>query len=637
MLSPASHHLRVPRELHANLAYRRKILEAAAGDRAVQKQLVKMCKEDILFHINTFLWQFNPSKSKLGGAAAIHPFITFPAQEDLLIARPETHRRLRPYDRGVLWCIEHDKTAALEKSRWQGASWLFLAVDDWLCGFHDNVQVLAISRNESAVDDGSKDSLFWKIRYMHENYPDWLMGEIEDSKLYFHYKRTNSETTGQATTKKAGVGGRATTIFVDEAPEIDQLQQVREKTALTADSRFFVGTHQGVGTTFHVMCDAAKSPEIVRMRLHWTDNPEQAAGLYQYDEQNPTKPIILDKDYKFPKGYQFVLNGKPAGGPRPGVRSPWYDRKCVEIGDDRAIAMHLDISPEGSARQFFDALQIRNYITSVCREPVWIGDVDYDPAGRFRGLQKNNNGRFLLWVNPVGDGSTLPRSVYTVGCDIAGGVGSTPSCLAAIDARLGLKVAEYADAWIEERPFARLTVAVCTWLADAEGRGAHLVWDMSGQQGSRFEKEILSLGYLNLYMNDDELAHLKGSPKVRRPGWYAETNQFYNALKDYRQALYDRQLIDRSEPCLQETMLFEYDQKTGRVFHAGEKRTNDPAGAGKSHGDRVTSTFLSWMLAKQYAEGGRRDPAKAGGPQPGSLEWIMALQARDETLIEEYG
>ena len=57
MLSPGRWHEQVPRTLAANLAYRRKILEAAEGGAAVQKELRLRCKGDCLFYINTFVWE----------------------------------------------------------------------------------------------------------------------------------------------------------------------------------------------------------------------------------------------------------------------------------------------------------------------------------------------------------------------------------------------------------------------------------------------------------------------------------------------------------------------------------------------------------------------------------------------------
>lgn len=625
-LSTGRFHEQVPRGLKKNLRWRRNLLDLADGDREVRRELRRMCKDDCLFYINSFVWQFNPGRSK-EGAAAVHPFITFPVQERVLCARPETHAKWAPYDRGVFWCIENDKTMACEKSRWQGASWLFLIGQDWHCTFHDFVQTLNISRNEDAVDDGSKDSLFWKIRYMHDRLPEWLLGPVDDSKLYFHWHLTDSEMTGQASTAKAGVGGRATEIFVDEYPEIGAAQELREKTALTANCRFFNGTHLGAGTPFHVMCDPKKSPEIVRQRMHWTDNPQQNQGLYRVTNG---KLEILDKTYKFPKDYRFVLDGTPAGGHAPGVRSPWYDRKCVEIGDSRAIAQNLDIDVQGSAKQFFDPLKMRGLIDR-CEPPVWTGWVDFDPAGRFRKLVPDPEGKLKLWVNPVHDGQTLPRSVYCIGNDVAAGTGATPSCMAIIDAMLGKKIGEYADPFLEEKPFAQLTTAVCRWL------DATVAWDAGGQQGVKFETEFLRLGWLKYYHDTEDVSNVTRGKPPKRPGFYGSDAAEYRTVKDYRDALYDGSLVDLSEDCLAETLLFEWDEKTGKVQHSGKKRTNDPSGARENHGDRVTAAKLAWMLARDYGSGGRKSPERPVGPSPGSMEWLLALESRrDDDTIEPY-
>lgn len=632
MLSPGKWHEKVPRTLHENLLFRRKILDLAESDRHVRSELRVMCRDDALFYINVFCWQFNPS---FRGIAAVHPFITFPVQERVLCARPETHKAFRPYDRGVFWCIENDKTMACEKSRWQGASWLFLIAQDWHCTFHEFVQTLNISRNEDAVDDGSKDSLFWKVRYMHERLPEWLTGPIETSKLYFHWQLTDSEMTGQASTARSGVGGRATEIFVDEYPEIQAAQELREKTALTANSRFFNGTHLGVGTPFEVMCNPKKSPEIVRQRMHWTDNPQQNPGLYRFNPHNPAVPEILDTDYTFPAGYKFVLDGTPSGGHAPGVRSPWYDRKCVEIGDSRAIAQNLDIDVQGSAKQFFDPLKIRSLIDQ-CEPPLWIGDIDFDPAGRFRKLVEDPEGRLRLWVRPVGDGQSLVRSKYFVGNDIAAGTGATPSCSAIIDGPRGIKIGEYVNPFIEEKPFAQFVTALCRWLVDDRGNGAMVVWDAGGQQGIKFETEFLRLGYLNYYHDKDDVNHVNFAKPSKRPGFYGSDAAEYRTVKDYRDAIYDGSLTDRSEECLSETLLFEWDAKTGKVQHSGKTRTNDPSGARENHGDRVTAAKLAWMLAKDYAAGGRKSPDLPKGPEINSLEWLMALQTQDEERLEPY-
>ncbi len=193
-----------------------------------------------------------------------------------------------------------------------------------------------------------------------------------------------------------------------------------------------------------------------------------------------------------------------------------------------------------------------------------------------------------------------------------------------------MKVFEYLNPRIEEREFAQLTVALCNWLY-----GAHLVWDMGGQQGVKFENEILALRYGNIYYADDELPPRWGTVRTKRPGWNSnDREKKYAALKDYRNAVYDRVLVDRSEICLLETLLFEYDQKTGAVQHSGETRTNDPSGARANHGDLVTATMLAWMLAKEMAEGGRKEKKPEDSMEPGSIGWLLALDEHRNRLLD---
>lgn len=584
--------------------------------------------ELLLVH-NCFAYQFNPTRR---GLDAVAPFIPHPFQIDLLLARPETHRHLAPNDRGVLWCYENDKSMAVEKSRFQGASWLFLFFQNWLCGFHDYIQTLNISHKEDAVDDGTRDSLFWKLRYMQEKQPQWLMGEITTNRLYFYYHRTHSEIRGEATTRKTSVGGRASVIFADEFGENQLATEVRQKTALTANCRFFNGTHTGVGTEFQKMCDPAQSPEIVRYRLHWTANPTQCAGLYRYNPGRPSVPEVIDKGYPFPADYPFVLDGRPTGGPMPGVRSPWYDAKCLEIGEDRAAAIQLDISPEGAARQFFDQLKVRAIVVGSARDPVWRGEPMYDTKGNLCGLAEDPKGRLKLWARPKGDGK-LPAARYTAGADIAAGTGATPSCLAGFNGDRSERVLEYANPFVVEPEFAKIVVALCQLMADPSGQGAYLTWDSSGQQGTKFEQEVLRLGYRHVHWDDDDVLD-RGLKKVKRPGWFGHGDRKRHLLLDYQQAIYSGRLAERSEDCLLETLMFEYD-KAGKIRHGGEFRTNDPSGAGVNHGDRVIAAALGWMLAKEMAEGGSRDLAKTYGPAPGTLEWLMAIHEGRKRQLEE--
>jgi hypothetical protein len=186
----------------ANLRFRLNLLLLCKGSRRRQAAIKEACRQDVLFYVNTFVFQFNPNKK---GMESVMPFIAWDFQERALVGRPETTGT-----RGILWCYEHDRSAVIEKSRKMGATWLFLIVQDWVALFHPYFQSLNISRSAEAVDDKSPNSLFWKMRYMHENLPDWLKGT-------WSRRRCTSATTTPAPTSPgrpvpdgpASAGGRA--------------------------------------------------------------------------------------------------------------------------------------------------------------------------------------------------------------------------------------------------------------------------------------------------------------------------------------------------------------------------------------------------------------------------------------------
>src|SRR5260370_31721848 len=158
-----------------------------------------MCREDILLYVNTFVWQFTPRRR---GGLQVGPFVTWDFQDEALLT--------------MLDCIEEDEDLCIEKSREMGASWMLLMVFEWLWHFQPWQKFLLISRNEKAVEDEDPDSLFWKIDFMHRYQPDWLMPRMKRRKLFYGNEDNGSTITGQASTGKAGVGGRATAMGIDQ-------------------------------------------------------------------------------------------------------------------------------------------------------------------------------------------------------------------------------------------------------------------------------------------------------------------------------------------------------------------------------------------------------------------------------------
>ena len=78
MLSPGSWYKLVPKEPRRNVLWRMNLYRRASGDIGFQKQLWEMCRQDLLFYINAFVWQYNPLH--IGNETG--PFITWDFQDE---------------------------------------------------------------------------------------------------------------------------------------------------------------------------------------------------------------------------------------------------------------------------------------------------------------------------------------------------------------------------------------------------------------------------------------------------------------------------------------------------------------------------------------------------------------------------
>jgi hypothetical protein len=600
LLSPGTEYKSVPKSLTENLAYRQWVLRRANNNPRFRDKVLDVVRHDALWYVNTFVWQFNPKKK---GAATVAPFISWDFQDEMLLDRPETTGR-----KGILWCIEHDRSAVCQKSRDMGISWWFLITQDWLGQTQPHFQCLNISRDADAVDSKSPDSLFWKLRFMHSKLPEWLRGEIETNKFYFHYKRTGSVNTGEASTAKAGVGGRARVIFVDEFPQIEAAVEVRQRTAGTADCRFFNGTHLGPNTEFAKL---TRTPEFVQLQAHWTRHPEKKRGLYRYDAEAQAVEY-LDADYAHALDFAPVTDGTPTGGPHPGVRSP------------RAVAQELDIDTAGSNLTLFDPLVIRRLQRAFACDPYWEGDVDYDRnTGECRGLVERKGGPLKLWCRLDADGRP-PLAPYAVGVDASAGKGATPSCVSIGNALTREKVAEYANANIYPDDLAPLVVALCNWFRDENDLTALLCWEQQGS-GDTFGKHVIELGYRRLWYPVDPLK-IGDVSDATRPGWSPLGRNKPVLLREYQGALQGMRFTNRSLLALEECLAFKFD-KSGKIVHSNEASLDDPSGATVNHADRVIADAILWMLTQFLLESlglGRpweKKPEEQGPPPFNSLLW----------------
>lgn len=595
MISTGKTYQKVPRDPLGNLRFRRKVLAACEGDNgcqgrasALRSELNALCADDILFWINVFGWQYNP-KSTGAASTVTGPFVTWGVHDELV--------------RKILDCIETHTDLVIEKSRDMGASWLCLFVMAWFLIFRPNSTFLAVSRNADAVDSPKSDSLFWKIDYMLAKLPGWMceVGQknktITRRKMSYDHTAINSMIVGEATTKKIGIGGRATAMFMDEFSQIGNAWSVLSSTSDTSGCRIFNGTHTDMSTAFYELCQKGlENKYLEKHLLHWSMHPDKGKGAYWYDRQTQ-RLKFSDPTFVYPADFQPVTTGDPSGGPYPGLRSPWYDKEVQRKANARGVAADLDINPAGSSEQVFDPQVINDLKARYCRDPLEC-DLLYDPdTAEPKRLIPAKGGPVKLWCTLSADG--LPQEgYYAFGQDIAAGTGATPSCNSGINAETGEKVLEYANPWIEPREFAYLCVALARLFKTKDGTGGKLCWEATGSNGGVFTKHVGHLNYRNVYWRKDD-RKLGGAKPTDSPGWNNTPESLKYMVTNYKDALKSLKCLNRSEFALSECLAFVYGPD-GNIFHTGWKDAKDPSAGRVNHGDRVVSDGLAWKLVDEW-------------------------------------
>jgi hypothetical protein len=458
-----------------------------------------------------------------------------------------------------------------------------------ICLCHRSKRILALSYSEEAVTKaGDEDTLFGKIEFVLTRTPDWLKRGSYKRKKGFRFPGTGSQISGVASTGRSGVGGRVTLVLLDEFSKMRDAEEIWAQTASVRPASLRGHTLRGWNPLLHADAGAEQGPQG---RHALVPAPGFREGVYKSTEKGFE---VLDKNYVYPpqcpqcsrlhrgnvgevtscchvpaRPFYFLTGGKPFEGARPGVRSPWYDRECIRRANEREVAIHLDIAPKGSAHQVFDAGTILKLKTRAKR-PLWEGDLENGV------LVPRPFGPLRLWVNPTVR-SEIPPSLYCAGCDVAQGVGATPSCLAMYDANLCMRVASYVNARIDARSFASLAIGLCKLFSTRDGMGALLAWELNGP-GVQFGMKVIEEGYTNVY-NDRGPLRMHDNKRVDRPGWDSGgTGAIQTLIEEYRWAIQSGTLTELAEDALDECLDYRYDPM-GIPEHPGKKRKGDPSGS----------------------------------------------------------
>lgn len=201
----------------------------------------------------------------------------------------------------LLWSLHQtDEHADIvwSKARGWGASWILCLLGLWGWTFSHlwpgapPFNTLFLSRKEEYVDSKQQKSLFWKIRRLMRDMPDWMMPagwnpDLHDQKGIIVNPQNGNELGGESTNTKAGRGDRVTFAALDEAAAIPALLDKWATLAETTDHRWAVSTESfDEGSDFH---DLQHSDEVEykpwRIESDWWENPLNDAAWIARQEK----------------------------------------------------------------------------------------------------------------------------------------------------------------------------------------------------------------------------------------------------------------------------------------------------------------------------------------------------------------
>ena len=607
----------VPRDPFKNVTYRREMLQMAADDRLAQAQMRKMCSEDPLFYINTFCYSYSPKESIYGDPRT--PFNLYDFQCETVLE--------------ILDAVDTGVDCATPKSRGVGASWMCLTCVEWPWHFRDFLSFLMVSRKQELVDgSGLPDALFWKIDFLHQYQPKWLLptgrerGPKDPNRKQLRLKNADNESviSGESTTGNIGVGGRHTMIFFDEfALQEDGYTAIRGSRDVT-NCRLGNSTPRGQNH-FHEFCTEI-APKV--LYLHWSRDDIKKRGLYTENDDGSVK--LLD-DFKGPvrfrhRGEKDVITVQyPEEYPfqsceRFKLRSPWFDYECTRCADEKEIEQELEINFLGSEYQFFNIVVVEKHKNRYCTNPLLIGDLIFDPVTlEPKYFSEDPNGNLKLWLTLDGDGMVSRDLKFVLGSDVSAGTGASNSCTSIADCATGEKVGMWKDSHTLPRKFGDVSIALAKWF-----NNAYMVWDRSGPTGEVFSQAIMAHSYSNVHYRRNEKKF--GRPMSDEPGIWLNPQMKSVVLHEYRDAITDHRFINRSESGMDECLQF-IKKPDGSVVHAAADNAVDPDGARTAHGDEVIADALACLGMSERRE--QKKPSEEEIPV-GSLAWRMKLKRDDE-------
>ena len=629
----------VPADPVPNLRWRAKVRKLALKDVGLQQVLRQAAMEDPLFFIGAFAWLIEPR-----GNPKVIPFCLWPHQVDAVLTLVKSVEEAT---------TENPLDVIFDKSRGQGATWLFLYILVWFWLKDPMFAGGIISRSIEAVDKKNyKGSLFPKLDWALPLLPFWMrprgFNARQDRSQTDHTwnnRENSSVLAGTACTAEAFSGDRLTVAAYDEAAKVDHedFDEGMNSIQHVTNTRWVISTHYGDSGPFYEMVfndtwtpvgdvkpfggsgvyiNSTGSYKVV---LDWRDNPSQNRLAYRVNG-NQCFPERREETAEVMAYFQRIRdNGawnkiKRKGFVKDGrLRSPWYDRKCLAKGaTPMGVAQDIDRDPRSSVGKLFnqevlDEMEKRGYI----RPAEWEGDAIVRDGVLH--LVESSGGSLKLWFRPGLD-DEAPKGKFVLGADISTGLtgGETGnSALEGANCATGEQILEWVGQ-IPEARFAHLSVALAEWLGDA-----FLIWESCGAVGKRYANAVVDeIGYWNVYRRQTTSVPNHKNTDV---GWVNNRERDkVDLFEDFWLAMDDEEFIPHCAEMIAECRGWERDKNHKIVYH------------GTGHGDRAIAGGLCRKGMKEISasvldkSSSDEDTSAKEWSMQGRLDKRIAAAKRDE-------
>jgi len=253
------------------------------SDEKARAACIALCRKDVLFFFDYFLWTFDPRKNPKD-----IPFIPWKFQRDLIVAMDES--------------IARGESELYEKSRDMGVTWCVLGVFVYRWLMHDE-NFLSGSRKESLVDTlGNISTHFERMRYMIAKIPDWMCTacgvDRKKTKDYMKiFKANGASIVGESMNAEFSRQGRYKAILLDEFAFADNAETIWRACGDSAPCKLVVSTPNGTNNKF---CHLRKSGQIKVNTIHWRMHPEKDEAWYAKQKaEKSEKDLAQEADINY--------------------------------------------------------------------------------------------------------------------------------------------------------------------------------------------------------------------------------------------------------------------------------------------------------------------------------------------------